>query len=390
MEGLFAPPHAAPPPPPQQQQPQPIAVDYLPELREAQLRVKDLEAKLESSARQASQEAVRHLSQAELFRVTAERLEEQNRGLTEDLRTCRQQLQQSNERNHDLEQQLRHLDDACAALQQKFQRGTARIMELVAQVKSAEDRLEVQRQINVGLQDQLGALAEEAAAARLQLLDTSTTMPSSHVIQQKQPRAGMIAETFRGASRQYGGGGGNPHDTNLTSSAADGGAATTEQQQDLLLRKPEPVSSIATAVAARISSMQDDARHFYEQLPGGRDNADAVAPVLVPSTKLPLNGNLSEGGVANQARGGSKNYQPQQKKKADLSYLVVEQLDADLAAKCKHRDEVEAKFRKLENAKIRTVAEKARKDSLEHELSVLNHDISDIRSQLRGMDQLFR
>ncbi len=376
LERLFTPPKqeaAAPNTPPR-------VVDYLPELLQARQRIQALEESQEAKAQRASLDMSKLLSQAELHRATVERLEEQNRGLAEDFRNCREQLQRSTEKNHDLEQQLKHLDDACVALQHKFQRSTSRIMELVAQVKSAEERLEVQRQINVGLEDQLGALTR--AASNLESLGE---------FDGRVGRAGM------------------------RSGAADAVAsANTSVDEGADIVKPaaqarSSSSAAAAAVAARISAIEEDVRNFYAQFPGG--SGPEVAPHHPNPSPHPSGGQPTAAATASSEPSGPASGrsfgsrqqsqqvphrqqqvppQQQQKRRTDLNYVVVEQLDADLAAKCKHRDEIEAKYRKLENAKIRTVAEKARKDSLEHELSVLNHDISDIRSQLRGMDQLFR
>ena len=322
-------------------------IDRTSELLEALQRIADLEARLDAKSRQATQDAAKLLSQVDINRNTLERLEEQNRGLAEDYRNCRQQLQQSDEKNRDLEQQLRHLDEACVALQHKFQRATTRIMELVAQVKSTEERLEVQRQINVGLEDQLVALTNSA----------------SNALHNRQ------TEQLSGTDREI-------PAANLDSSIDSDNRQTSR--------------SAAAAVAARISSIEDDVRNFYAHFPSSAAAPAQVAPATAPLLSSSTGRTSQQAQMRPQAQQVQSLPQQHQNRKTDLNYVVVDQLDSDLVAKCKYRDEIEAKYRKLENAKIRTVAEKARKDSLEHELSVLNHDISDIRSQLRGMDQLFK
>lgn len=77
-------------------------------------------------------------------------------------------------------------------------------------------------------------------------------------------------------------------------------------------------------------------------------------------------------------------------KKSEPDFVLAQQLEADLLSKCQMRDDAEAKLRKLENAKVRTMAEKSKRDALSHEVNVLSHEISDIRTQLRSMQQLFR
>lgn len=77
-------------------------------------------------------------------------------------------------------------------------------------------------------------------------------------------------------------------------------------------------------------------------------------------------------------------------RRSDQSYDLATQLESELLDRSQQRDIAQSKLLHLENQKLRTIAEKARKDALTHEVSVLSSEISDIRKQLRSMNQLFK
>jgi hypothetical protein len=72
------------------------------------------------------------------------------------------------------------------------------------------------------------------------------------------------------------------------------------------------------------------------------------------------------------------------------TYDIATQLESELLQKSKLRDAAQSQLQHLENQKLRTIAEKTRKDAITHEVAVLNSEISDIRKQLRAMNQLLR
>lgn len=83
--------------------------------------------------------------------------------------------------------------------------------------------------------------------------------------------------------------------------------------------------------------------------------------------------------------------EPQQAPRtSEFSYEVATQLESDLLARSKQRDLAASRLAQLENTKLRTIADKARKDALTHEVSLLNNEISDIRKQLRSMNLLIK
>ena len=68
----------------------------------------------------------------------------------------------------------------------------------------------------------------------------------------------------------------------------------------------------------------------------------------------------------------------------------VQDLEHQLFLKCSERDRVESEFLKMENKRVRTCADRARKDSLSLLLEQLNRDVSVIRHNLRKHSMLDR
>eukprot|EP00758_Cryptobia_borreli_P016293 Tbor_TRINITY_DN6098_c0_g2::TRINITY_DN6098_c0_g2_i1::g.10395::m.10395 len=89
--------------------------------------------------------------------------------------------------------------------------------------------------------------------------------------------------------------------------------------------------------------------------------------------------NLMGGQYMSTAQERKRNIAPS----AQLSYSQIKELDTQLLRACSKRDQVESEFNKMENMRIRTCADKAKKDGLYKLLQEINLDVSDIRKELR-------
>ena len=68
----------------------------------------------------------------------------------------------------------------------------------------------------------------------------------------------------------------------------------------------------------------------------------------------------------------------------------VERLEQRLMVACKERGEVDEAFRKVEFMKVRSLADKAKRETLQRRMAELSSEISTVRGRLRELAALER
>ncbi|CUG30789.1 Hypothetical protein, putative [Bodo saltans] len=170
-----------------------------------------------------------------------------------------------------------------------------------------------------------------------------------------------------------------------------GDLLSADAQQQVTSRRLADMARELSTLQQRFTIQKESNDQLERQLVTIRElgNAKPPAPHLPSPTRKSLDDPIQTS-TFEQCVGKDEKKEQRESHMRENSYDVATHLESDLLQKSKLRDLAQSQLQHLENQKLRTIAEKARKDAISHEVTILNSEFSDIRKQLRAMNQLVK